>query len=426
MRRDTVVIPHDEEMERILLGEILVRESAMGAVSSILSPEDFYDPLHNAIFASCCELEAEGIPIEPGTVFRRLRGHSVAQQISASYLIGLTEVRAMASAVQFYATEIRKLSLQRNAIHAANRLVRNPNALQICLEEVTAIHKSMREIEMPEKDRYRKNNLFMSDVMEYIQDAASNQHRTISSTIREWDAATGGLFPSDLVVLAARPSVGKTWMGLQQVMATAKAGLPAMFFSLEMSWQQLGVRVTAARSAVPFDKLRVGDLDEAMCDRVMLAGKTISEYPGHFVVDDTSREIGQIVESAREFHKINGGATGLIVVDYLQLVRTATKEQNREQEVAIVSSALKQLAKELDCAVVALCQFNRAAETSAKPRPPVLSDLRESGAIEQDADQVIGMWQGETHDVVHLKMLKNRHGVVFDTAVTRTLGGFKQ
>jgi replicative DNA helicase len=388
------VAPHNIEAEQALLGAILVNNEALGRVSGFLEPHHFYDPLHQQIFETCSKLIASGKQATPITLKSFFEN---AEPIDATLTVPQYLGRLAANAATIinardYGRTIHDLATRRQLILIGEDLVNAAFDSPVDFPPKNQIEEAeTRLFALVEQEKNECVELPAHDAMaQAIRQAEAAYQRGgkingLATGIPPVDAKIGGLAPGDLVVLAGRPSMGKTALATNVAANLAVTGARVYFASLEMSGEQLGTRLLASRLGLSAADLRRGvDIETHMRDLVAEAQK----WAGYSLTIDQSGTLTIAQLSARVRRAHRKSPLDLLIVDYLQLLRGAVyRGQNRTQEVAEVSGGLKAIAKELNIPVLALSQLSRATETR-EDRRPQLADLRDSGAIEQDADIV--------------------------------------
>jgi len=385
------VPPHDLDAEKSLLGAMLLSADATAVGLEKAKPEDFYRQAHARIFQAIGALFGKGEPCDVVTVAARLESTGELEQIGGkTYLLDVVNTVPLAGNAGQYAGIVKRMSMLRRLIQASTRIAalgyEAPDDIDAVVEqaekeifEVTneRVETTFKPIEALLKEGWRK-----------LEELYSNQeHLTgVSTGWPDLDKVLAGLHRADLIVIAARPSVGKTALALNLAVNAAKKGVTVGVFSLEMSAEQLVMRILSSESKVDGQKLRTGRLSDDDWDPIMKAMGRLDTCD--LRVDDTpALSIMELRAKARRMFR--GDGQGLLIVDYLQLMQPTNKRsENRQVEIAEISRGLKILAKELNIPVVALSQLSRAVEQRQDKRP-MLSDLRESGAIEQDADVVM-------------------------------------
>lgn len=389
--------PHNIEAEESLLGAILIEPDAILKVLDIVDPEDFYKDSHRIIFNSMIDLFERHEPVDLLTLGNRLEETDVLKQIGGrTTLVELTNKVTTAAHIKHYGEIISKKATLRRLIKAASDIA------ELGFEESEEIDIVIDEAERKLFNISTKQNnqsfIPMRSILANAFDRIDELHRDkgklkgVPSGFTGVDNLLGGLQRSDLVILAARPSVGKTSFSLDIIRSVAvKHKRPVGYFSLEMSKEQIVDRMLCAEANVDLWKLRTGRLSDKDDDfpRIGEALGRLSEAP-IYIDDSPSANIMSIRSKSRRLKAEHG--LDLIVIDYLQLMDARRHSDNRVQEIAEISRGLKQIAKELNIPVLALAQLSRAVEQS-KPAIPKLSHLRDSGSIEQDADIVMFLYR---------------------------------
>lgn len=391
--------PQNIEAEQSLLGCLLIDHEAMIRIADRLRPEDFYREAHQKIYEVMIELFERHDPIDILAVGNRLEERGFLSTVGGrAYLVELSNSEPTSANVMHYAEIVQKKATLRRLLQTAAEISRMGYNEE---EDVDTTLDQAEQVLFQVSEKYNKNTFIsirsvLHDAFDRIDELHKERGklRGISSGFKELDNLLAGFQRSDLIVLAARPSVGKTSLALdiaRHIGVNAK--IPIGFFSLEMSKEQLVDRMICAQAGVDLWKLRTGRLSDREDDfpRIGQALGELSEAP-IFIDDSAMLNVMQLRTKARRLKTENG--LGMIMVDYLQLMegRTYKGSDNRVQEVSEISRGLKQIAKELDVPVLALAQLSRAVEQN-KPAIPHLSHLRDSGSIEQDADVVLFIYR---------------------------------
>ena len=395
------VPPHSAEAEQAVLGGILLRPELMHTIVDMLQADDFYLPAHTVIYTAFVDLYRTGAPIDLVAVAEQLRNtKSLEAAGGAVYLGDLAQAVVSGANAEYYATIVRDKSLQRNLITTCSRIIGNcyDTALPVG-ELLDASEQSVFSISQRRsgKDFSSTDDLVLK-VFNGLVDLAGRKDviTGIPTGYSRLDKITAGLQPSDLIVVAARPSMGKTAFALCMALRAAESQRNASvaIFSLEMSKEQLVQRMLAVRGKVDLSKMRRPSLltDEDWYN-LQNAADVITRAP--IYIDDTPA-LSTLELRARTRRLKAEKGLDLVIVDYLQLMRTSRKTDSRELEISDISRSLKGLAKELQVPVVALSQLNRKVEERSDKRP-MLSDLRESGAIEQDADVIMFVYRDDVY-----------------------------
>jgi len=414
--------PQSLEAEQAVLGAILLDGNALVTVMERLTSDDFYRTAHQHIYAAMVELAQENEPVDLITVTARLQDKQQLEDIGGvSYLGQLANAVPTAANVEYYAQIVEEKSLLRRLIRTATQIVSSGYAAPEDVGELL----SDAERRIMELSQRRSSSGFVSirdvlmDVFEQVEFLYHHKGGTtgIPSGFPDLDRMTSGFQRSDLIIVAARPSVGKTTFALniaQNVGVRAKETVA--IFSLEMDAVQLVQRMICAEANVDAGRLRTGRLEADDWEKLTMAIGTLSE--ANIYIDDSPViTVSDIRAKCRRLKREKG--LGMIVIDYLQLIQGRGRPgENRQQEVSEISRTLKQIARELDVPVIALSQLSRGVEQRQDKRP-LLSDLRESGSIEQDADIVAFLYRDDYYDketekknIVEIIIAKQRNGPV--------------
>ncbi len=399
------VPPHSKDLEQAVLGAIMLDRDALATVLDILKPESFYDPAHQSVYQAMLDLFRSSRPIDILTVTEELRKMSSLEKIGgAFYLVELTNRIASSANIEYHARIISQKHIQRELIRVSTDIIR------LSFEDSTDVFDLMDKAEQ-NLFSITETNLSRSfegmgtlapKLLKHIE-LLSNKADGLTgvpSGFTKLDRLTAGFQPSDLIIVAARPAMGKTAFTLSLAKNAAGFGRGVAFFSLEMSSLQLVQRLIASESGIQSDKLRTGKLQPHEWQALQAGIERMSKTP-IFIDDTPGINIFELRAKCRRLkaqHDIQ-----LIIIDYLQLMTgggAEGKNGNREQEISSISRGLKGLAKELNVPVIALSQLSRAVESRGGSKRPQLSDLRESGAIEQDADIVSFIYRPEYYDIM--------------------------
>jgi replicative DNA helicase len=386
------VAPQSEEAEQATLGAMLVEREAIARVVDLLEQDDFYHPRHQLLYRAMIDLFGESEPVDVVTVQARLRDRDEFEQSGGTaYLLDLQEAAPTAAAVANYAKIVRAKATLRQLIRAGAQV--QELGQQAGDEDVETIVDRAEQTVFLVGERmitpaFTPIRVLLGETYDRI-DEMQESHRPGTGLLTGYDDFDGllsGLQPSDLVVLAARPSMGKTALALNIAASVAKTqNKTVAVFSLEMAKEQLALRLLCAEAGVNQQNIRQGYVDRGDMDRIAVAASKLYKAP-IFIDDSPTMNVLQMRGKARRLRAETG--LDLILVDYLQLVSGHGRFENRTQEISLVARSLKALARELRVPVVALSQLSRAVEARGHPRRPLLSDLRESGSIEQEADVV--------------------------------------
>lgn len=411
--------PHSVESEQSILGSIILDKEAIITVAETINPSDFYKEAHKVIYESMLKLNSNNEPIDLITLIEELRKEGHLDSVGGiSYLTSLSTIVPTTSNVKYYANIVKEKSVMRQLIKASNEIINLGYDASTDVQEILdKAEKNIFDISQEKaSDDIQPINLVLQDTFDMIERLCTQKSDVtgITTGFTDLNKKINGLQRTDLILLAARPAMGKTAFSLNLVQnAALKGDASVAVFSLEMSKEQLVQRMLSAQSNVELSKIKTGTLGDSDWPRIIDAMAVLSE--ANIFIDDTPGiKISEIRSKCRRL-KIEKGLD-LILIDYLQLMEGEGKNENRQQEIAKISRSLKILAKELDCPVVALSQLSRSPELR-KDHRPILSDLRESGSIEQDADIVMFLYRDEYyHDDSEKKNIgevivaKNRHG----------------
>src|ERR1700722_14512965 len=395
--------PQNIEAEQSVLCAVLVENQAINQVVKISPGVDFFREPHREIFPAMMELSDHNNPVDAITLTDALRTKSVLEQIGgAAYIAGLADAGPTAANAAHYARIVREKAVLRSLATIATDIASSAYEANANVDEFldTAEHRIFEISERRIKPSFHTMPELTRESLRILERLYENRELVtgVPTGFKDLDTLTAGLQPSDLIVLAARPSMGKTALALNIAAYAAMDAEPkrgVAFFSLEMSKEQLVLRMLCAEGRVDSSKARAGFLSERDFPKLAQAAARLSEAP--IFIDDSS-DMSPIVLKAkcRRLMRERDSHLGLVIVDYLQLMRSSRPGESREKEIAEVSRSLKALAKELRVPVVALSQLNRQVETRPDRRP-LLADLRESGAIEQDADVIAFIYRDEMY-----------------------------
>ena len=411
--------PHSVESEQSILGSIILDKDAIITVAETINPSDFYKEAHKIIYESMLSLNSNNEPIDLITLIEELRKEGHLDNIGGiSYLTSLSTIVPTTSNVKYYANIVKEKSVMRQLIKASNEIINLGYDASTDVQEIlNKAEKSIFDISQEKSgDDIQPINAVLQDTFDMIEKLCTEKKEVtgITTGFKDLNKKINGLQRTDLILLAARPAMGKTAFSLNLVQnAALKGDASVAVFSLEMSKEQLVQRMLSAQSNVELSKIKTGTLGESDWPRIIDGMAVLSE--AKIFIDDTAGITVMEMRSKCRRLKMEKGLD-LILIDYLQLMEGEGKNENRQQEIAKISRSLKILAKELDCPVVALSQLSRSPELR-KDHRPILSDLRESGSIEQDADIVMFLYRDEYyHDDSEKKNIgevivaKNRHG----------------
>lgn len=411
--------PHNEEAERSVLGAVMLNKDILSEVLEEVTADDFYNESHREIFRAIWELYKENTAVDMLTVCEELKKRKALDMAGGrAYIATLTaEVPSTANAVE-YAKIVAEKATLRQMIRTSEDITEKGYDAKMDAGEILDYAESgiFKIAQKRQKNDYAKIQDVLLTNIKIIDQAAQNKDKIVGipTGFKDLDEKTSGLQRSDLIIVAARPAMGKTAFALNIAQQSAvKAGSSVIIFSLEMSKEQLGQRLLAMQARVEMQKLKQGDLDRKDWDRITMALDELNNTK--IVIDDTPGiSIMEMRNKCRRLKADQG--LDLVVVDYLQLMSMQGKTDNRQQEISTISRNLKLLAREMDCPVIVLSQLSRAPEQRQDHRP-ILSDLRESGSIEQDADIVIFLYRDDYYNentdkpgVCEVNIAKHRSG----------------
>jgi len=411
------VPPHNLEAEESVLGSMMLSGEAIASVVEILKPADFYRPAHQRIYDAVIAVYARGEPVDAITCVEELKRRQTIEEVGgALYVHNLVESVPAPASASYYAKIVADSALLRRLIKAASEIMTtayaNPEDPRKAADQAEGLIYAVARAD--EKDQVVSLHELVDESMaalEHIQQRDS-RFAGVPTGFDDLDEMLSGLQKGNLIVIAARPGVGKSSFVTNIARNVAIKGHPVAMFSLEMSRFEIGMRLLCGEAKVPWDKVRSGRVATEDWTRIVEAAEDLHEAP-LFIVDSGNVTIVDIRAKARRMKSSRLGL-GLIIVDYLQLMSGHGRTESRQQEIAEISRSLKLLAKELEIPVIAVSQLNRNPETRADKRPQ-LSDLRESGAIEQDSDIVMFIHREDGDDPASkgkadLVVAKHRNG----------------
>jgi replicative DNA helicase len=411
--------PYNLEAEQAVLGSMMLDKEAVYIALEMLAAEDFYKDAHQIIFTTIVNLEAQGQPIDMITLTEELhRQNSMGKIGGVGYIAEVANIVPTAANVDHYAEIVVEKAILRKLIRVSTNIANR------CYEEQEDTHHLLDQAERMILEIAENRNLtglipikqILGDTLEKIEYLADNKGNItgVPSFFIDLDSMTSGWQASDLIILAARPAMGKTSFGLNIAQnAALKGGTSVAIFSLEMSKEQLVQRLMSSEAMLDQHKLRTGRLLDEEWIRLTRAAQPLST--AEIYIDDTPAiSILELRAKARRLKAEKG--LGLIIIDYLQLMQVGKREENRQQEISEISRSLKALARELNIPVIALSQLSRAVEQT-QDKKPSLSHLRESGALEQDADLVMFIFredyynpESEKPGIAEIIIAKHRNG----------------
>jgi replicative DNA helicase len=435
------VPPQNLDAERSALGSILLEKDAFYKCIEMLRAEDFYREAHRVIFEVVTDLTNRNEAVDIITVSEELKQRNMLEKIGGlPYLTNLANAVPTAANVEYYAKIVREKSLLRSLISAAGQIM--SMGYQASEDIETILDESERQIFQITQQRSTKGYINLKEILARTFEHIEEIHNTkggitgLPTGFIDFDRMTAGLQRADLIILAARPSMGKTTFALN--IANHVAGelkIPVVLFSLEMAKEQLALKLLCSEAGVDSHRIRTGTLRDEDWSKIAGALGRLSE--GAMFIDDTAGiTVMEIRAKARRIKAEHG--LGLIVIDYLQLMQSRGRAENRQQEVSEISRSLKSLSRELEVPVLALSQLSRAVEQRADKKPN-LSDLRESGSLEQDADLVAFLYREDYYNpdsdhknVTELNIAKQRNGptgaveLIFHREFSRFMNGTRR
>lgn len=413
-------MPYNLEAEQAVIGSILLDNEQIGIVAEIVNSEDFYAKQYGILFEAMKELYSAHKPIDQLTLREELMDSNASEEmLNPEFIRDILDAVPTSANVRSYAQIVHEKATLRRLIQASEEIARN------CYTSTDPLGDILEGAEKRIFTLIQSHNIHAQKSIKDLVDEATKKISAASETsgyitglttgFADLDYMTAGLQPSDLVLIAARPSMGKTAFALSVLDQIAvKCNLPAVIFSLEMSNIQLVNRLFAMKAKVDSNKIRTGNLTEEEWNRIMFdAAEKI--YESKLIIDDTPGISATELCSKCRKYKLDHDIQ-LIVVDYIQMMTSGTRSENRQQEISDISRALKSLARELNVPVIALSQLNRSVESRANHRP-MLADIRESGAIEQDADVIMFLYRddyyypdSENENIAEVIIAKQRNG----------------
>ncbi|MDE6642216.1 MAG: replicative DNA helicase [Acetatifactor sp.] len=415
------ILPHSMEAEQCVIGSMIMDREAIVVASELITGDDFYNRQYGILYETMVELNDAGSPVDLVTLQNKLKEKDVPPEVSSLEFVRdlITAVPTSAN-IKYYANIVAEKATLRRLIRLneeiANTCYAGKESLEYILEDTEK--KVFQLVQKRSTDDFVPVRQIVMNAMDRIEMAAKNKGNVtgIPTGFIDLDYRTAGLQPSDLILVAARPSMGKTAfeLNLAQYMAFRK-NMTVALFSLEMSKEQLVNRMFSQESGVDAQKLRTGQLNDQEWERLIESAGTIGK--SNLIIDDTPGiSIAELRSKCRKYKLEHNMA--IVMIDYLQLMSGGGRTESRQQEISDISRSLKALARELSVPVVALSQLSRAVEQRPDHRP-MLSDLRESGAIEQDADVVMFLYRDDyyNHDspeagISEVIIAKQRNGPI--------------
>lgn len=415
------ILPHSMEAEQSVIGSMIIDSEAITAASEILTGDDFYSRQYGILFETMVEIHEGGYPVDLVILQERLREKDVSPELSSlEYVRDLINAVPTSANVKHYANIVSEKAMLRKLIRLneeiANNCYSGKESLEFIMEDTEK--RVFELLQRKDSGEFVPIRTVVMNALDKIESASKSKGSVtgIPTGFTDLDYRTAGMQPSDLVLIAARPSMGKTAFVLNIAQYVAfKKNLPVMIFSLEMSKEQLINRIFSLESSVDAQKLRTGQLNDQDWERLIESANIIGK--SKLMIDDTPGiSISELRSKCRKM-KLEMGLS-MIIIDYLQLMTGNGRSESRQQEVSDISRALKAIAREMNVPVLALSQLSRAVEKRDDKRP-MLSDLRDSGAIEQDADVVMFIYRDDYYNrdterkgVSEIIIAKQRNGPI--------------
>ena len=419
------LLPHDRMAEQAVLGAIIIQNSILLQILDILNTDDFFSPANQHIFAAMQEMAAQEppVPIDELTLLSQLESKQQLEQTGGvDYLNELSQKTPVAENAEFYAHIVREKGQLRDIILTAHEVAKrgheeNAENISEFIAEATDRLQSIDDRTRLKSYSHLKEVLAINfEELEKVSESPENVNG-VPTGFTELDDLTRGLQKGDLIIIAARPSMGKTALAINMALyASGHAQIPVLFFSLEMPKEHIAMRLICSEAKVNNRKLLVGNLEQDDWDKLMEGTTHMMEAP--LLIDDRSAISPNYIRKVIRQAKKEFPALGLVVVDYVQLMQSNLRNPSREQEMSEISRSLKAIAKEFSLPMVVLSQLNRGLERRIEKRP-MMSDLRESGALEQDADLIFFIYRDEVYNedtvdkgIAEISIAKHRNGEI--------------
>jgi len=419
------LLPHDRMAEQAVLGAIIIQNSILLQILDILNTDDFFSPANQHIFAAMQEMAAQEppVPIDELTLLSQLESKQQLEQTGGvDYLNELSQRTPVAENAEFYAHIVREKGQLRDIILTAHEVAKrgqeeNAENISEFIAEATDRLQSIDARTRLKSYSHLKEVLAINfEELEKVSESPENV-TGVPTGFTELDDLTRGLQKGDLIIIAARPSMGKTALAINMALyASGHAQIPVLFFSLEMPKEHIAMRLICSEAKVNNRKLLVGNLEQDDWDKLMEGTTHMMEAP--LLIDDRSAISPNYIRKVIRQAKKEFPALGLVVVDYVQLMQSNLRNPSREQEMSEISRSLKAIAKEFSLPMVVLSQLNRGLERRTEKRP-MMSDLRESGALEQDADVIFFIYRDEVYNedtddkgIAEISIAKHRNGEI--------------
>ncbi|AZI59184.1 replicative DNA helicase [Nakamurella antarctica] len=427
--------PQDLPAEQSVLGGMLLSKDAIADVAEILTGRDFYKPAHTLVYEAILDLYSRGDPADPITVSAELERHGTLPRAGgAVYLHHLTATVPTAANAGYYAQIVSEKSVLRRLVEAGTKIVQlgyggSEEGGSGDVDEI--VDRAQAEIYEVTERRTTEDYVILEELLQPTMDeidaiqSSGGMSSGVPTGFTDLDKLTNGFHPGQMIIIAARPGVGKSTLALDIARnASVKHGMTSAFFSLEMSKTEITMRLLSAEAQIKLSQMRAGTMSEHDWQKIVRRMSEISDAP-MFIDDSPNMTMMEIRAKARRLKQRNN--LKLIVLDYLQLMSSGKKVESRQQEVSEFSRQMKLLAKELEVPVIAISQLNRGPEQRTDKRP-LISDLRESGSLEQDADMVILVHRPDIHEAddprageADLIVAKHRNGQTMTIAVAHQL-----
>ncbi len=419
------LLPHDRMAEQAVLGAIIIQNSILLQILDILNTDDFFSPANQHIFTAMQEMAAQEppVPIDELTLLSQLESKQQLEQTGGvDYLNELSQKTPVAENAEFYAHIVREKGQLRDIILTAHEIAKrgqeeNAENISEFIAEATDRLQSIDARTRLKSYSHLKEVLAINfEELEKVSESPENV-TGVPTGFTELDDLTRGLQKGDLIIIAARPSMGKTALAINMALyASGHAQIPVLFFSLEMPKEHIALRLICSEAKVNNRKLLVGNLEQDDWDKLMEGTTHMMEAP--LLIDDRSAISPNYIRKVIRQAKKEFPALGLVVVDYVQLMQSNLRNPSREQEMSEISRSLKAIAKEFSLPMVVLSQLNRSLERRTEKRP-MMSDLRESGALEQDADVIFFIYRDEVYNedtddkgIAEISIAKHRNGEI--------------
>jgi replicative DNA helicase len=411
-------LPHSEESERAVLGGVLLDSSILPTISGRLRAEDFYHERHQILYQAMLDLREELVEIDLRTVQAKLEQRGQFDAVGGlAYLTGLDLDLPDIGRIDTYVEIIKERSVRRRLIQTSGQIIRN--CLDGGLEAAEALGRAEQSILSLGEEAIQRGFMQLSHVLhttlEELEERPGSMLTGVPSGFMDFDRISQGLNRGNLIIIAGRPGMGKTSFALNVAQhVSIRERKTVGIFSLEMSQQELALRILCSESDISFSRLRSNRVSQKEWTRIIQTVRSIGDAP-LYIDDSASPSLLEVASKARRLKAERGVA--LIVLDYIQLMQAGGKYENRNLEIAAISRGMKQLAKELEIPVLALSQLSRQPERRGSDHRPQLADLRESGSLEQDADMVAFIYRDEIYNpkeenkgLAELIIAKHRNG----------------